>query len=99
MSTEYGFRCRTHNPPLSSSHNLPRYAAESLLAKRSEVEILRAWSADMLISLGGGGGVNYDVGAMVEWLADHPRCDVVIEDEYGRLLDEQKPTVSQLGDR
>jgi len=84
MSTEYGFRCRTHSPHLSSSHNLREYVAKSLFAKRSEIAVVRSWDTDMLISFGGGNGVNYGVGEAVEWLAQHPNCDVVIEDEYGR---------------
>ena len=94
MSTEYGFRCRTHTPALSSPSNLKEYVARSLLAKRSEIPVLMAWESDMLITFGAGNNVNYGVGEVVNWLSQHPDCDVVIEDEYGRIVDDDSAVAS-----
>lgn len=79
MSTEYGFRCRTHTPVLDSPADLREYEARHIFEHRTSIPVVLDFTERL-------GRVVWDsaYGTALTWLRDHAGCDVVIVDEYGR---------------
>lgn len=74
MSTYYGYRCRSHKPPMESEHwyNHGDYILQAGL-------LLQGYNLTEYVNT-----VNHSLPSELEWLAHHPKCDVIVVDEYGR---------------
>jgi hypothetical protein len=79
MSTDYGFKCRTHLPPLASPSRLREYEARHLYDNREGLACVRS-VLDPLARV----VIEYEISEAITWLLEHQRCDVVIVDEYGQ---------------
>jgi hypothetical protein len=79
LSTYWGYRCLSHDPPLDSER-LSNHHADMLVATlRARPHVLKAIEVGHLH----GGFIT------PEWwrfLVDHPRCEVVVVNEYGETL-------------
>lgn len=86
MSTNWGFACVSHDPPLISDHWF-NHGAEAL-RQVFRLERAGAWpnDPDLPVVLGEPLPVEhrgYATSSPIRWLRDHPRCQVVLHNEYG----------------
>lgn len=87
MSHDWGYGCITHDPPLESEHWL-NHGADTL---RRVFRVVRAGSWPQTEPWPGADYTDpmpvehhgYQHTGVVPWLLAHPRCEVVVVDEYG----------------
>lgn len=88
MSTNWGYACVSHDPPLVSEHWMnhgdDRLAALFWAVRRGEWPndpSITAWQEPMPVPYSRSG--DYASTAPVYWLHAHPNCQVVLHSEYG----------------
>ena len=84
MSTYWGYRCTSHDPPLDSETWLNHGEDELERGLRDRDAIVRAVAhVEEFFD-------PFDAPAWWYWLAKHPRCAVVVVNEYNRTLAEHR---------
>jgi hypothetical protein len=78
MSTNWGYQCNSHTPPLTDAYFL-NHGQDTLEKALENRELIIA----MLDS-----SLDVDYPNYIWWLHAHPKCDVVIVNEYGLTLEE-----------
>lgn len=87
MSTYWGFACVSHDPPLVSECWFNR--GDDRLAEAFHLERAGEWPDDpKWPALENPMPMTYSDGlhgtaAPIHWLREHPRCEVVLQNEYG----------------
>lgn len=103
MSTHWGYTCLSHDPPLSSDTWFNH--GEQILLHAYQTERAGQWPRDPAITAwdepvpvyNGGHGTT----APIEWLRQHPRCNVALRNEYGDVqpIPEAGGDLIELNDR